>query len=130
MLKKIVIMALLPLSALAQNGIQGMSQADMQQMMQQAEKMQACMAQVDQEKMQAMAERSKAMEAEIKELCSKGDRTGAERLAFKYGREISNDPEMQKARECGKMMKGMRPPMPLADRSAEPDKNRRHICDD
>ena len=62
----------------AQN-YQNMSEQDMQNMMQQAQKMQACMQNIDQAKMQALGDKAKQMESEIKALCAKGERAKAEK---------------------------------------------------
>ena len=87
------------------------SQADMQKMMQQAQKMQACMAEVDQAELQAMGERAKEVSMEIDGLCEKGDETGAIRTALEFSEEMQSNAAVQQARACAEdlpdMMKDM-----------------------
>ena len=73
-------LCLLPSLVIGQN-YQGMSEADMQRMMQQAQKMQACMQNVDQEKLQAVSNEAKQVQSEIKALWANGERSKAEKKA-------------------------------------------------
>ncbi|HID81209.1 MAG TPA: hypothetical protein EYH06_02430 [Chromatiales bacterium] len=114
--------------ALAQN-YQNMSEQDMQNMMQQAQKMQACMQNIDQAKMQALGDKAKQVESEIKALCAKGERAKAEKKALKFAQEINNSPDVAAARKCGEMMRGIMPSMGFIDKSPK-EKSGGHICDD
>ena len=114
--------------ALAQN-YQNMSEQDMQNMMQQAQKMQACMQNIDQAKMQALGDKAKQMESEIKTLCAKGERAKAEKTAFKFGQEMNSNPDVAAARKCGEMMQGIMPTMGFIDKTPK-EKSGGHICDD
>ena len=113
-------------------GAQGMSEADMQRMMQQAEKMQACMQQVDQAAMQAMQAEAEAKTAEIDGLCRAGKRDAAQKTAMQYGLEMAKDPNVARMRECSKMMQAAMANMPQMPRAAMPDVEElksRHVCD-
>jgi hypothetical protein len=104
------------------------SDEQMQQMMQQAYKMQECLAGIDQSGMDALAARADAMEQELKALCAAGKRDEAERTAIKYGQEISAAPEMQAMKDCGEIMQGMMQQMPMmAD--LEQEYGDQHVCD-
>ena len=122
----IIILLLMPMVAIAQN-YPGMNKGDMQNMMQQMEKMQDCMQDVDQAKLKVIEQRSRQMETEIKSLCASGKRDKAEEEAISFGKEIVNDPTMQEMRKCGEGMKGMMPKMPFMDQ--EKDRSSRHVCD-
>ena len=74
--------ALLPLNLMAQT-YQGMSEADMKKMMQQAQQMQACMAQIDRAKADALKERSERISKELETLCAQGKRDAAQRKAIR-----------------------------------------------
>jgi arginine/lysine/ornithine decarboxylase len=106
---------------------QGMSEVDMQRMMQQAKKMEACMADIDQAALTSLAEKSRAMEQEVKSLCQANKRSEAQKHAIEFGQEIAANDEMKKMRQCGEMMQGMMPAIGLP--TVEEMKNR-HICDD
>jgi Skp family chaperone for outer membrane proteins len=115
-----------PVLAGAQN-YQNMSEADMQRMMQQMQKAQACMGDIDQTELKKFEQRAMAMEARVKELCASGQRDAAEQEAMAFGREVSASPSMQKMQECGKLMQGAMPPMVM---QAGEDDSDRHICDE
>ena len=101
----IILLLLMPIVTAAQD-YPGMNKEDMQNMMQQMEKMQECMHNVDQAKLKVIEQRSRQMETEIKSLCADGKRDKAEEKAISFGKEIVNDPTMQAMRRCGDMTKG------------------------
>lgn len=118
--------ALLPLNLMAQT-YQGMSEADMKKMMQQAQQMQACMAQIDRAKADALKERSERISKELETLCAQGKRDAAQRKAIAYGKEMADDPTAQIMRRCGDMMKGAMPQMPYTGQARKDGKS--HVCD-
>ena len=119
----IVLLLFFPIVAMAQN-YQGMSEADMQKMMQE---MQTCMQNVDQKKLKALEQRSNQFEAEMKSMCAGGKRDEAQAKAIAFGMEIRNDPTLQAMRKCGEIMKGMMPMMPIMKQ--DQDFSKRHVCD-
>lgn len=110
-MKRIVTLAMLlifvPLSGYAQQP--GMSEAQMQQMMEQAKRAQACMADIDQQALLAIGEQGRAMEAEVKALCRDGRRKEAERKVIEFGRMISQNENLMAAKKCGELMQGVAP---------------------
>jgi len=120
----LLIFLIVPVGALAQ---QGMSEADMQRMMQQAKKMEACMADIDQAALTSMAEESRMMEQQVKNLCQTNKRDEAQKRAIEFGQEIAANDEMKKVRQCGEMMQGM---MPAIGLPTVEEMKERHICDD
>jgi metal-dependent amidase/aminoacylase/carboxypeptidase family protein len=125
-MKKIIqlFLIMVSMSVFAQ---QGMSEAEMQQMMQQAKEMEACMADIDQDALMSMSEKAKAMEQEVKSLCQSNKRDEAQKRAMEFGREIAVNDEMEKMRQCGEMMRGM---MPKIGMPTVEEMKKRHICDD
>lgn len=109
----------------------GMSEADMQKMMQGMQEMQACMEKIDQAALERMGREGEQMNAEIKALCAEGRRDAAQARAMEYGMKIAKDPTMQAMAECGKKMQGVMPQMQqsMAAPTAEELKNR-HVCDE
>jgi predicted transcriptional regulator len=123
---RIAILTLLPAAAAAQPP-QGMSEQDMQKMMQQMQEFQACMQDVDQAKMKQLEQRSKQFNAEIKSLCAKGKRDEAQQKAMAMYKKMSNDPVMKKLTECGKKLKDAAQQMPFT-MPMEEHKDK-HVCD-
>ena len=120
---------LLPLSVSAQSP-QGMDQEQMQRLMEQMQKMQACMKDIDQSELQTVEKRAKLMEKEVKALCAKGKRDEAQQKAMAFGREAAKNPSLQKMRKCGEPLKGMMPKIPLLDQyDSKGEKSSQHVCD-
>ena len=98
---------LLPAFALAQNP--QFDEAQIQQMMQEAQKMQQCMDKLDQQAMQKLADDAQAMGQEIEALCKKGKRDAAKNLAMEFGLKMSEDVNFKQAQKCGEGMQKMLP---------------------
>ena len=127
-MKKTAFMLLLflPITSFAQN-YQGMSEQNMQIMMQQMQEVETCMQKLDQAKMKALEERSRQFEAEINALCASGKRDEAQSKAIAYGKELAKDPTMQAMHKCSAKMKGAMPEMPYTDQ--QKDRSSHHVCD-
>jgi len=121
----IAVFVLMPVVTFAQQP--SMNEQDMQKMMEQAQKMQACMQGLDQNELQRLEQSSHQMEAEIKALCADGKRQEAENKAIAYGMEIAKDPTVKTMRQCGEMMKGVMPQIPFVNQDAT--SSSKHICD-
>jgi predicted transcriptional regulator len=131
-MKKLVIMllCLAPITSFAQNPM-GMSEADMQKMMQQMQEAQACMEKIDQAELDALEKRAKQFEAEMKSLCASGKRDKAQDRAMVYMKEIVNSQAVKDAKRCAEKMKGamqgMMQDMPLVNQ--DKDYTNMHVCD-
>ena len=117
-----------PLMVSAQN-YSGMGEGDMQNMMQQMQKMQTCMQDVNQSRLQEFEQRAKKTEDEVSSLCAIGERDEAQKKAMDFGLEVAADPDMKKMMECGKMMSSAMPKMPYMKQAIEPDNESKHVCD-
>ena len=102
----ITILCLLPVISFAQNPM-GMSEADMQKMMQQMQEAQACMEKIDQSELDRLEKKAQSFEAEMKSLCASGKRDAAQERAMVYMKEVVNSPVVQQAKRCGEKMQGM-----------------------
>lgn len=126
----IALLCLAPIISFAQNPM-GMNEADMQKMMQQMQKAQACMEKIDQSELEALEKKSKQFEAEMKSLCASGKRDAAQDKAMVYMKEIGNSSAVKEAKRCGEMMEGvmqgMMQKMPLM--SEDKDYTSQHVCD-
>ena len=123
---------LLASTAVLAQSFQDMSADDMQKMMQEAQKTQACMANVDQYQLKELEEKGRKLEAEIKALCAAGKRDEALSTAIREGQKLSNDPAVMEMRKCSELMpdiSSMMPKIPYADAGDEKDKSGKHICD-
>ncbi len=105
----------------------GISHEQMEQLMQQAQQMQTCMARVDQQELMALGQRVQAMEEEVSSLCQAGKRSEAQSTVIKFGIAMSRDKNVQAARECGEMMRGMMPKIDYP--TSEKDFKGDHVCD-
>ena len=123
----IFLILLLPISVFAEN-MGGMSEEQMQQMMQQAQGMQTCMQNIDQAEMQAFEQRAKQMSADAQALCASGKRDEAMQLAMAFGKEVSSNKAMQEMKKCGEGMMNMMPK--IVAQNNEHGKSNHHICDE
>ncbi len=121
-----ILLLLIPMIAAAQN-YQGMNEEDMQKVMQQMQKMQACMQNVDQDKLKALEQRSKQFETKVKSLCANEKRDEAQKKAISFGMEMAKDPSMQQMRKCGELSKAMMQKMPFMDQ--DKDYSSHDVCD-
>jgi len=104
-----------------------LNQQQMQQLMQQAQQMQACMSRIDQQALMAWSEKAQAVNAEIKSLCKTGQQNKALDVAIDFGRAMTKDENLKIARECGEMARGMIPDMQYP--TSKEEAKERHICD-
>jgi hypothetical protein len=123
-----VVSMVLPAIAIAQN-YPGMSEGDMQNMMQQMQEMQTCMQQVNQSRLKEFEQRGQKVEREVKTLCAAGKRDEAQDKAMQFGQDVAADPDMQKMMECAKMMSSAMPKLPYMEQAGEPEASSSHVCD-
>lgn len=107
------------------------SDGQMQNMMAKAAEMQRCMQEVDQQQVQEYMRRGEQLQAEIKSLCSAGQRDQAMDAAMTYSQEILASPVMKTMKRCAEIMKGVMETMPVVDpiEKAQTDPQHQHICD-
>lgn len=133
MFKRNTLIALLALAPAAHLGAQqGMSEEQMQQMMQGAMEMANCFQTIDQEKMQAMVQKGEALEKELRQLCADGERDHAQRKAVAFGREFASSDEFKQLQQCGEMARRMIDGMPDYLKGVMPEDgngDNRHVCD-
>ena len=116
-------------NASAQNPA-GMSDADMEKMMQGMQEMQSCMENIDQAAMERMGKEAEALNEEVKTLCAAGKRDEAQSRAMAYGMKMAKDPNMKAMAECGKKMQGVMPQMQnVPGAPTEEELKNRHVCD-
>lgn len=88
----------------AQNG---MTQEQMQVMMENAAKMQACFENLKPGVMETLEQKSTQMQKEVRTLCEAGKRDEATQKAIQFGMEMQSSPEMQELRTCGEQAAAM-----------------------
>jgi hypothetical protein len=122
---------LLPVTASAQNypGMGGMSESDMQNMMQRAQQMQTCMQGIDQSRLQEFEQRASAVQAEVKSMCARGNRDDAQQEAISFAQEAAGNPDIRKMVECTAGMSNMMPKIPFTDQASTTDTSAGHVCD-
>ena len=101
----------------------------MQNMMQQAQEMQACMQGIDQSRLKVFEQRAQKIEADVKSLCANGKRDEAQQEAIAFGQEVAGNPDIQKMMECSKMMSSLMTAMPFMEQADSADNSATHVCD-
>lgn len=123
------LLLVIPVAAYAA-GTDGMSEEQMQEMMQNARKMQECFEDIDRSAFDKLEQEGKRAQAEIEALCEAGKRDEAQAKAMAYGRKISESEEMQEIQKCGAMMEGMMDNMPAMMQESFDEEKHGHICDE
>ena len=90
-----------------------------------------CMNTLDQTALQKFGEDGKKVGDEIKALCENGDESGARDVAMSYIKEMDDNEEVKKLRECSEIMRKAMPSMqmpeiPTADQYANESES---ICE-
>jgi ribosomal 50S subunit-associated protein YjgA (DUF615 family) len=125
----LAVLSLLTANAYAQQPPAGMSEADMQRMMQGMQAMQQCMSKVDTAKLERLGQEGEKVQAEVKSMCKAGKRDAAQERAMTFGMRVMKDPDMQTMQECSKPMQGMMPQQQMPYTDPGEYKNR-HVCDE
>ena len=116
-----------PIIASAMN-VNGMDQAQIQQMMQKMQDMQTCMANVDHAAMKAFGERAKQLGAEIKALCAAGNKAEALAKAKDFAQEAQANSALQTAKKCSEALPQVMPKI-LTHLSDNSEKSHKDICE-
>ena len=75
---------------------------EMQQMLQQMQAMQSCMAKIDYNALEPLQKETLEAEAKIKKLCHTGHQKEAQAYAIKYVHKVLNAPILLQIHECSK----------------------------
>lgn len=111
------------------------SQQDMNNMMQQMQEAQACMAKVDQRELKALEQRAKTFESDMRAMCKAGKRSQAQSEAISFSKEVMNNASVKQLRACSEKMQGsmknmmqqMQQNIPMAN--SDTDYSSSHVCD-
>lgn len=106
---------------------QGMSEKDIQTMMQNMGKVQTCMKNIDQSEIKALEQRSNKIQTELKSLCASGKHKAAQEKAISFAKEISQMSSMKTILECSEIMKSVMPKISIPDFSK--DFSNTNVCD-
>ncbi len=131
-MKHYISLAILTVSSFAANAQNpaGLSQEEMQQMLQAAQAMQTCLQQIDPATMERLRSQSMQLSTDIKTLCTDGKRDAAQDKALAFAKQTAKDPAMQTLIECGRQMHGKYPQLQqLAYADIERELADRHVCD-
>ncbi|MDB4308255.1 hypothetical protein N9985_03140 [Gammaproteobacteria bacterium] len=126
-MKKIILAAALIFTAplFAQDSV-NMDQAQIENMMKQAQAMQVCMANIDQAALEALKAESEKLAAEVAALCNAGDRDDAQAKAISFGKQMVKEPVMLELKKCAGMASMMIPQTVWAELDNED--TQAHVC--
>lgn len=106
---------------------QGLSEKDMQSMMQNIGKVQTCMKNIDQSEIKALEQRSNKIQTELKSLCASGKHKAAQDKAVSFAKEISQMSSIKTIRECSEIIKSVMPKISMPDLSE--DYTHTNVCE-
>ena len=107
----------------AQDAGGGMTEEQMQKMMQDVVKIQECMSKIDPAVMQRMEAEGNKMAAQVDALCAAGKRDEAQQKVISYGQSMAASRDMEQLRACGMMQN-----MPMGQDTAGATASG-HVCD-
>ncbi len=84
-----------------------MDAAQLQQLMQNGEAIEACFNNIDESKLEAMGVKGQKLQKEVEQLCDQGKAQQATQKAIQYSREVRNDELFMQVKKCSKLMGGM-----------------------
>jgi len=102
-----------------------MDQNQMQAMMQEMQKMQACMSKIDFSEFESLQTEATIIETELKKLCQAGKRDQAQNKAVAYAHKVMKMPALIQMQECSKNSA-----MAELMKINIDDFQTRHVCDD
>jgi hypothetical protein len=105
-----------------------LDQDKINQMMQQGQAVQACMAEIDQSELERVQAEGEAMLNEIRSMCSAGKRGEAQSQAIVYGKEMVDEPVVKELQACVGLA-GMSIPAATWSQLEDTDKAPAHVCD-
>lgn len=117
------------MGGIVQAQLDGFADANIQQMMQEAKKMEACIKNVDHDALDKLINRGAKLEETVKELCSVDGRDEAQLMAVDYIKEVESSKELAALRECGTMASKMMGDLPLGINSPDSLGDDEHVCD-
>jgi|GEM_PF-5018241 len=85
----------------------GMSDEQMQQMRDAAQKMQQCFKNIDHKALDRLEQEGKEVENRIKKLCAAGNKEQARAAAIDYAKKVNSSEDVRQMRKCGMMTGGM-----------------------
>ena len=126
-MKKIILAAALLFTApLHSQDYATIDQAQIENVMEQVQAMQACMANIDQSALEALKVESEKLAAEVSALCKAGNRDDAQAKAIDFGKKVVNEPVMLELKECAGMASMMIPQAVWAELNN--DETQAHVC--
>lgn len=101
---------------------------DMNKMMQEAQKMQHCLAAIDQKELLSLARQGEAIEEKISALCQAGKRDSAVNEAMAFIEKMKSNPQLETLRQCGEKVSTMVPVLPLEQYAISEEQLTTHLC--
>lgn len=74
-----------------------------------------CMNSLDQDALEKFGEQAESIGNEIKALCDQGDESGARDVAMGYVKELVENEQLIKLKECSELMRKAMPSMPIPE---------------
>jgi len=107
----------------------GMSDEQMQQMREAAQKMQQCFKDIDQKALDKLELEGKQIETQIKELCVAGKKDKARAAAVDYAKRVNASKDVRQMRKCGMMAGGIAGGMTEKLNMPEEEEQYKDICE-
>ena len=127
--KLLLVIHLLCLSALAGAGQPRLTEAQRQQLVEQAAQLQDCLAKVDQNALQALSDQGEQTQSEVQALCQSGKREAAQQKAMTYIKALEQSGILNEIKKCGTVGEQVVRQMALPATTDTEMASGSHICD-
>ncbi len=114
-------------SCVLTSNLQAQNPNDTDNIMQQMQAMEECMAQIDYQELELMEQRSMQLQQQINDLCSQGNAAEAKKIALQFSDEVMQSKSMQTMQNCASMIPGMQQQLEVPD--FEQELEQQSICD-
>lgn len=107
----------------------GMNDPEIQKMMEQMQKYQACMSGIEQQ-FAEVEHLQRQFEEEVRSFCANGNREKAQRRAIKFASDMSNLPILKKINKCNELVTNEMAKAELEDMDFNYEASNTHVCDE
>lgn len=107
----------------------GMAEEQMQQMIENDQKLLQCLKKIDRTALDKLEKEGKEVEANINDLCKAGRRDEAQAAAVAYARKVNGSKEVRAFRKCSELAKGIMGNISMMMEESQEQLQNGNVCD-
>lgn len=107
-----------------------MNDPAMQKFMEEMQQYEKCIAKIQQSQFIDIQRRQEKFAEEVRPLCESGNRDKAQKIAIKFGKDMSNHPAIRELSKCGKLLTSKIAKNEVDDMDFNYESSDVHVCDE